>query len=414
MKTKKLLTIVLFAGLVATSVGVFSHSIINSENVKEVNAAETVKTISAIYGKNRPGGGEGGRSPISISAKEIVGTYGASYVGTVFSETGDEMTLTLIPNGGVSGGWAGEGTRRFDLRVDYGSFYEYGVTKFYITKDTKFVGSDCSIVFGTEYKFSSIYDGGCKFEVFTPTVASFNIGLFHQRMSAVLYRVGVNNMSGISAGFKNHFKADINGVNFDVYDAGAGSVSGNRLVYIETNSELPGHKVSIPDGTLFKCDGNIESQLVMEKGYYMEADGDAANKLIAVKTSNDYATFASSSIVCDSSGSNEPAYTDNRSWTLLSNVFNVLNEETKNQLKYGLSSEDTTIKSFVEKYIYIIKKYGISKYPNFIGVQDIFTSDSMMYGIINGDTNNTIVVLIITMASISTIGLFYAKKKRHH
>lgn len=220
-------------------------SFLNTKNNTQLAKAETNQVINDITACKRITGNNS-KTFIRFACNDVVGSYQVSYTGNVYDSNGNALPLVLYQNGGAgSADWVNGGTRLFELKTDSSDFINAigSGTSFYITNESVFVNGDTSISFNKQYEFTSIYDGNFKYQELTASNVSFVIKEVETRLSGTRYRIGVDNLTGLSAGFNDVFKGqvrDLDGDNIDVEitDGHVGSTSsGYRRLYIDLASQ---------------------------------------------------------------------------------------------------------------------------------------------------------------------------------
>lgn len=379
-------------------------------------SAVTEQTINDIVGFTRIAG-ENSKTYIAIAANEVVGDYGVSYSGTVYTQNGTALPLILKNNGGASGSWTNGGSRRFEFKTDASDFISAigSGTTFYLTKDSAFTDGTKTIKFAKEYVFTSIYDGNCKIQEYVPTTVSFDIKEVQNRLSSTQVRVGVNEFSGIAAGFSGEYVADVtddvgNVITATVKDAGSGSSSaGNRLVYLNLSAAAHGNILIIQDGIKFVNSSDLSKVLVMKNGYRLDASTSANYRVDAVGDAEDFANIANSSFACDATGATAPAFNTGYSWNILKQISLALDAESVEELKNYESSSSEVVKAFMAKYTYIVNKYGTSAYADFLNLGG-FASGASNYLSFN-NYSSLAYVLVPTLSLLTMFAFFLLKKK---
>ena len=97
-------------------------------------------------------------------------------------------------------------------------------------------------------------------------------------------------------------------------------------------------------------------------------------------------------------------------WSDLSNRFEILSEASKNLLINVNEESDETIKLAIERYDFIIHKYGADKYNDFMnrGVNSAYAN----FIVPTENNNNSLVIIIASSFVILTFCLFYFGRKK--
>lgn len=121
---------------------------------------------------------------------------------------------------------------------------------------------------------------------------------------------------------------------------------------------------------------------------------------------NDFASTFLSASLCDG-GNSAPSDT---LWNELAEQFNTLSNEAKNIFKTAQTTDGDTIAQAVERYDYIINKYGIDTYSNFMGrnvdLSNVPSIDNFIH------ENYLIIVGVISTLAILTIFSSYFISRR--
>ncbi len=136
-------------------------------------------------------------------------------------------------------------------------------------------------------------------------------------------------------------------------------------------------------------------------------------------------TFASkfnSNLSCNSSGTSEPTYTNDYSWTGFQTLYNSLDTEEKGRLHDASANQSgTAIEQAMARYDYIVGKYNkglgmTSKYPDFINRDPAAIASSSRVALFAiGDNSNAVslVIIVISMIGLTAVGgYFFMRKKK--
>lgn len=129
-------------------------------------------------------------------------------------------------------------------------------------------------------------------------------------------------------------------------------------------------------------------------------------------SADDFANNFLNDLVCDPSGNSAPS---KDVWNNLSSLFMTLSAEDKQLFKTAASSGSDDIALCVERYDYIIQKYGASEYPDFMSRGVDLLLAPYLYNNIN-DTQILICMISLVIASNVTAIIIVAvilKKKKH-
>lgn len=133
----------------------------------------------------------------------------------------------------------------------------------------------------------------------------------------------------------------------------------------------------------------------------------------ATLTKDDFAEMFLKQLTCDPTGVNAP---DVEEWDILNLYFDDLSESDKLVFKVSQgNTSGTSVEQAIAKYDYILTKYGVSKYVDFMGRVEYgsLTLTNNRIEIANKlDSESTIMcVVILTLLSVSTIGGYLILKK---
>ena len=116
-------------------------------------------------------------------------------------------------------------------------------------------------------------------------------------------------------------------------------------------------------------------------------------------------------VTCDGKGSMTAA---NNAWDLTKAYFNLLSQEDKDTLK-NAKHDHPTVGEAVKRYDYIIEKYGVAKFDNYIGrTIEISNTSSNIASNSLADSASIIAMVIAAVAIVSTsvIGVIYIVKNK--
>ena len=151
-------------------------------------------------------------------------------------------------------------------------------------------------------------------------------------------------------------------------------------------------------------------------GYDIEAHSDNY-KLEFVTSSSEgavaFATVMNDNIKCVSSGASEPSLSG-YAWEFFSSVYSSLDDSSKEALQ-SQNPTDAEIFEFVERYDYIVGKYGTGKYRDFLNRSPEPVGNGA-YNFSDATLNDNNIILILSIVSIATMSLavllVIKKKKR--
>ena len=117
-------------------------------------------------------------------------------------------------------------------------------------------------------------------------------------------------------------------------------------------------------------------------------------------------------ITCDSTGNTTPVFASGYSWSQLKAKFQSLTSAEQTELTNLAADEHGNNKEkCVAKYDYIIKKYGVATYENFMSR----TTKNNSNLIVNKVNNQIILsITICVMITIASVGIFFYLKRRKH
>ncbi len=118
---------------------------------------------------------------------------------------------------------------------------------------------------------------------------------------------------------------------------------------------------------------------------------------------------------CDERGLTEPVFKEGWSWTILKGKYESLTPEEQLELtKYTANEFGNDEAKCVARYDYIVKKYGVSKYPNWMNRAISPNANVMLFK----KETNMIFIFIVTSSllalSIGSFIFFYKRKKKYN
>ena len=187
----------------------------------------------------------------------------------------------------------------------------------------------------------------------------------------------------------------------------------NTLSYSDDNAVVSGTNGY---GLSFNADGN-------RFRYYK--DGTVA--LYRLKQSSNADAFAQTflgAFTCDATGSSEPSFAIKEgstywSWALLAVEYDTLTSAEKEEFRLGVASESgDNIAQALARYDYIVGKYGVAKYADFMVRNPQPINNGVPFNANNYNQNNgntmIIIVSVIAVVSVASIAVLLVIKKRKH
>ncbi len=112
---------------------------------------------------------------------------------------------------------------------------------------------------------------------------------------------------------------------------------------------------------------------------------------------------ANTYISCDNSGQSSSI-----DWTNVENSFSGLDSSMKENLKYGISNPiGNLVEDFLARYDYIISKYTVTLYEDFLGRIDSGNiSTTHFVNLINDNLDSTFTFIVLAIAAFATIGSY--------
>ena len=176
---------------------------------------------------------------------------------------------------------------------------------------------------------------------------------------------------------------------------------------------------------------------VVDRVYTYDFSGSTYNYFTLAKTGS-FATYASSievqlagdlavntrtwaqsflsDLVCDASGANAPSTS---SWSTLAGSFAALTTDEKNAIldcSYHTSELQANVGSAldraVERYDYVLGKYGTTNYTNFLSRTIVSLSAPVIIGSLNTARNTAILVLVVVSFSVLVAAVNFLLKKK--
>ena len=151
------------------------------------------------------------------------------------------------------------------------------------------------------------------------------------------------------------------------------------------------------------------------KDIWFTRNEEASAKLLAQKFNSLIESICTDIVGGTKTLSNLQAVWGSVSSTELYKHFNGQFTETMAYFKTSSSTSDAEILECVERYDYIVKKYGTTALPDFIGRNNGYQAapqGSRALLTVSKGTNNLIAITIISVASVSTIGGYFFLRKR--
>ena len=122
-----------------------------------------------------------------------------------------------------------------------------------------------------------------------------------------------------------------------------------------------------------------------------------------------YAETFMETVTCNAAGTSAPTF-GTSSWSNLSTAYSSLSSTSKNIFKNASVNESGTIvEKAVARYDFIVRKYGVGSYTNFMN-RTINQSNSLAIANIN-NSGIVITVTILSCLSLLAFGLVVIKKK---
>ena len=118
-------------------------------------------------------------------------------------------------------------------------------------------------------------------------------------------------------------------------------------------------------------------------------------------------------IVCDSTGATAPTFASGYSWSVLKTKYNSLTTAEQNELKnYTANANGNDEAKCVAKYDYIVSKYGVNNYENFMSRTIASQSNNLGRRIVSNDAMLLLVVMSV-LGTMTFAGWFIHKKKQY-
>lgn len=125
-----------------------------------------------------------------------------------------------------------------------------------------------------------------------------------------------------------------------------------------------------------------------------------------VEEANNFASTFLSARLCDG-GDTAPSVT---LWNELAEQFNVLGNEAKNIFKTAQVTDGDTIAQAVERYDYIINKYGVDTYSNFMG-RNVDLSNAQLINNFVNENYLTILCVAFVLTAIVFLSSYYIGRR---
>lgn len=125
-----------------------------------------------------------------------------------------------------------------------------------------------------------------------------------------------------------------------------------------------------------------------------------------VEEANNFASTFLSANLCDG-GNTAPSVT---LWNELAEQFNVLSNEAKNIFKTAQVTDGDTIAQAVERYDYIINKYGVDTYSNFMG-RNVDLSNAQLINNFVNENYLTILCVAFVLTAIVFLSSYYIGRR---
>ena len=125
-----------------------------------------------------------------------------------------------------------------------------------------------------------------------------------------------------------------------------------------------------------------------------------------VEEANNFASTFLSASLCDG-GDTAPSDT---LWNELAKQFNVLSNEAKNIFKTAQVTDGDTIAQAVERYDYIINKYGVDTYSNFMG-RNVDLSNAQLINNFVNENYLTILCVAFVLTAIVFLSSYYIGRR---
>jgi endonuclease I len=133
-------------------------------------------------------------------------------------------------------------------------------------------------------------------------------------------------------------------------------------------------------------------------------------------TAEEFATTFMSKLICDSTGATGPTFASGYSWSVFSSLYSDLPSTEQNTLKNATASESgTIIEKAMYRYDYIIAKYGVTNYSNFIGrtVKTLPMSVNF-FSQLDGTSTTALIVIVSVIGLTSIGGIIFLKKRKEN
>ncbi len=118
-------------------------------------------------------------------------------------------------------------------------------------------------------------------------------------------------------------------------------------------------------------------------------------------------------IVCDSTGATAPTFASGYSWSVLKTKYNSLTTAEKNELtNYTANANGNDEAKCVAKYDYIVGKYGVNNYENFMS-RTIVNQSKVLGNAMFTDNTKAILIIMSVLGSFTFAAWFFHKKKQY-
>ena len=132
-------------------------------------------------------------------------------------------------------------------------------------------------------------------------------------------------------------------------------------------------------------------------------------------TGEGYAKIFYEAINCNAAGTSRPTFNSGYTWTSLGTLYNGLLDGAKAELQSATASENgsTYLANAAYRYDYIIAKYGVSDYANFMSrtVKTLPMSVNF-FSSLNSESSTAIIVIASLVGLTSAFGLLMLKKRK--
>ncbi len=175
----------------------------------------------------------------------------------------------------------------------------------------------------------------------------------------------------------------------DIYYQDNSTYIESNSTYLRFNSSWPGFRYY--KSATYQNQQAIQLYKFIEEVVEPDPDPDPDEPPIEEQyLASDFAYDFLNNLHCDATGNTPPSIDE---WNALKDLYNTLSEEEKTKLVNASSGGSDDISLAMERYDYIIGKYGTSTYENFIGRSEINNSP---YVTIDDNLGSFVVVIVLS------------------